>query len=306
MLGVLEGFSIIGIVVAVGYLVARLEILEKNAGLVLNRFAFFIALPALMFVTLSQADLSVIFSGRLPVAAVSFVVVAALYGLIFGVLAKKGAGRTIMGATGAGMLNANNMGLPVSIYIFGDPAQVAPILLFQLIFLTPPLLASMDIISHGRFRPRDVLTQPVRNPLVIGSALGIAVNALGWGVPEVIFEPLDIIGGAGIPLILISFGMSLRGNRPLTVKDQRAETLTAVFLKVAVMPLVAYLSGKYLFALPQDDLVAATILGGLPTAQNLFNYAARYQQSVVLCRDIVLLSTVAAVPAMLLISWLLH
>lgn len=53
MLGVLEGFSIIGIVVAVGYLVARLEILEKNAGLVLNRFAFFIALPALMFVTLS-------------------------------------------------------------------------------------------------------------------------------------------------------------------------------------------------------------------------------------------------------------
>ncbi|SQC38053.1 Uncharacterised protein [Rothia kristinae] len=55
-----------------------------------------------------------------------------------------------VGAVGAGLLNANNMGLPVATYIFGDPAQVAPILLFQLIFATPLCLAVLDVVSAGR------------------------------------------------------------------------------------------------------------------------------------------------------------
>ena len=48
------------------------------------------------------------------------------------------------------------------------------------------------------------------------------------------------------------------------------------------------------------------VLAGLSTAQNLFNYASRYQISVVLTRDIVLLSTCAAAPAMLLTSFLMQ
>lgn len=40
MLSVLEGFTIIGVVVAVGYVLARVEILPSNAGVALNRFAF--------------------------------------------------------------------------------------------------------------------------------------------------------------------------------------------------------------------------------------------------------------------------
>lgn len=306
MLGVLEGFTIIGVVVAVGYVLARVEILPSNAGVVLNRFAFFVALPALMFGTLYRADLSIIFSSRLPVAAISFCIVALLYTVIFGVVLGRGIARTVLGATGSGMVNANNMGLPVATYIFGDPAQVAPILLFQLVFLTPVLLAVLDITSRGRFSLKDVATQPLRNPLVIGSLLGVVCNALNVPMPDIALEPLRLIGGAGIPLILIAFGMSLRGNKPLTVVDQRAETLTAVIFKVALMPLVAFLLGSLVFHLSREDLTAATVLAGLPTAQNLFNYASRYQISVVLTRDIVLLSTCAAVPAMLLTSFLMQ
>lgn len=52
--------------------------------------------------------------------------------------------------------------------------------------------------------------------------------------------------------------------------------------------------------------ITRMVLAGLSTAQNLFNYASRYQISVVLTRDIVLLSTCAAVPAMLLTSFLMQ
>lgn len=302
MLGVLEGFTIIGIVVGLGYLVERLQILPADAGRVLNRFAFFIALPALMFTTLAGADLRIVFSSRLPVAAASFLAMAAVYALVVGAVMRRGLARTTVGAVGAALLNANNMGLPVAAYVFGDPTQVAPILLFQLLFATPVCLAVFDVLSRGKVSLATVLSQPVRNPIVLGSALGVLVNLLGWSVPSVVHEPLHMLGGAGIPLILTAFGMSLRGSRPLSVPGQRAETLLAVGLKVAAMPVVAFLLGRFLFPLAPQDLYAATVLAGLPTAQNLFNFSARYQQNVSLARDIVLLSTVASVPALLLVS----
>lgn len=302
MLGVLEGFAIIGVVVGIGYLVERLGLLGPGAGRQLNRFAFFVALPALMFTTLARADLEVILSARLPVAALSFTAMALIFALVSGVILRNDVGRVTVGSLGSALLNANNMGLPVATYIFGDPAQVAPILLFQLLFATPLALAVLDVVAHGRVRPRDVLTQPVRNPLIIGSALGILLNVSGWRPPQVLFEPLDLLGGAGIPLILVAFGMSLRGSRPLAVPGQRAETLLAVGLKVAVMPLAAFLLGTHVFHLEHHDLFAATILAGLPTAQNVFNFASRYDQSVTLARDIVLLSTVASAPALLVVA----
>ncbi|WP_129360280.1 AEC family transporter [Rothia uropygioeca] len=302
MFGVLEGFAIIGVVVGIGYLVERMGILGKNAGWTLNRFAFFVALPALMFTTLATADLHVIFSARLPVAALSFAAMAAVYTLIAGVFLKRGVGRVTVGAVGSALLNSNNMGLPVATYIFGDPTQVAPILLFQLVLATPVCLAIFDVVAKGRVSARDILSQPFRNPIIIGSVLGVLVNALGVPVPNVINEPLGLVGGAGIPLILVAFGMSLRGNRPLAVEGQKTETLLAVGLKVVAMPVAAFLLGQYVFHLAPHDLFAATALAGLPTAQNLFSFSSRYNQSISLARDIVLLSTIAAVPALFVIA----
>ena len=47
MAGVLEGFAVIGVVIAVGYLLGRFDLLGPGARLVLNRFVFFVAAPAL-------------------------------------------------------------------------------------------------------------------------------------------------------------------------------------------------------------------------------------------------------------------
>ena len=47
----------------------------------------------------------------------------------------------------------------------------------------------------------------------ICTVLGVVVNALGVKVPEVIDQPLTLIGGAGIPLILVAFGLPDAGLR---------------------------------------------------------------------------------------------
>ena len=60
-------------------------------------------------------------------------------------------------------------------------------------------------------------------------------------------------------------------------------------------------TGKFRQFRPHD-LFAATALAGLPTAQNLFSFSSRYNQNVSLARDIVLLSTIAAIPALFVIA----
>ena len=52
-------------------------------------------------------------------------------------------------------------------------------------------------------------------------------------------------------------------------------------------------------------MFAVVVLAGLPTAQNIFVYAQRYQRGVVLARDTVLLTTIGSVPILVAVAALL-
>ena len=71
------------------------------------------------------------------------------------------------------------------------------------------------------------------------------------------------------------------------------------------MPLVAWSVGHFLFGLEGEKLFVVTVLAALPSAQNVFNYAQRYERGEVLARDVVLITTVPSVPALLVAAALL-
>ena len=79
MAAVLTGFGIIALVILVGYIAGRFGVGGPTAPFVLNRIAFFITNPALLFVTLAHADLRVVFSTQLLVAAIAAVVAGGLF-----------------------------------------------------------------------------------------------------------------------------------------------------------------------------------------------------------------------------------
>jgi len=303
--GVLTGFGIIAFVILVGYLAGRLRIGGPTAPFVLNRIAFFVTNPALLFVTLARADLHVVFSTQLLVAAIAAVVSAGLFVALSRAFFRAKAPETTIGALGAGYVNANNIGLPVAVYVLGSASFVAPVLLLQLIVFAPIALTVLDSTSRGSVSVRSILTQPVRNPMIIASLLGILVDVSGVKLPDAVFKPFELLGGAAVPLVLLAFGMSLVGSRPLQAGAGRAQIIVAVALKSAVMPLVAFAAGRYLFGLEGQSLFAAVALAALPTAQNVYNFAARYERGVAVARDVVLLTTIFAVPALLLIAALL-
>jgi predicted permease len=303
--GVLIGFGIIAFVILVGYLAARAGIGGPSAGYVLNRIAFFVTNPALLFTVLAKADLHVVFSSYVAIAAVAAIVSAGVYVVISRIFFRRSVSETTIGALASGYVNANNIGLPVAVYVLGSASFIAPVLVLQLLIFAPIALTILDVSSRGHVSVVSILTQPLRNPMIIASVLGVLVDISGVKLPDAVFEPFLLLGGAAVPLVLMAFGMSLRGSKPLRGGHGLAEIIVASLLKTALMPVTAYLVARLVFGLHGQELFAAVALAALPAAQNVFNFASRYERGVVVARDAVLLTTLLAIPALVVIAALL-
>lgn len=301
MEGIFTGFAIIGVVIAAGYLAARLRLGGPDARTVLNRIGFFVASPALLFTVIARADVGALFHAPLLVQAVAAVATAALFVVLNLLWLRRPAAEATVGAVGAGYVNANNIGLPVAVYVLDDPTAVVPVILLQLLVLAPVTLLVLDAQTSGHVSVRFVLAQPVRNPIILGSLAGAVVSAAGWSPPDVVMAPLEILGGAAIPMILLAFGMSLHGSRPLARGESRAPALVAAGLKAVVMPALAYVLARYAAGLDDAGVVTAVTLAALPTAQNVYNYAARFRTAELLARDTILVTTLAS-PVVLLVA----
>jgi predicted permease len=72
------------------------------------------------------------------------------------------------------------------------------------------------------------------------------------------------------------------------------------------MPALAFCLAALVFHLSPLEIVAATVIAALPTAQKIYGYAARYERGEALVRDVILLTTAAAVPVIIAIALVLH
>jgi predicted permease len=301
VLGVLTGFAIIAVVIAAGYLLGRSEVLGPAARTVLSRFVFFAASPCLLFTVLAKADPHVLVSPLLGVSAGSALTMVVVTVLVSRLVWRRPLAQTTVSAFAAGYVNANNIGLPVAIYVLGNAAYPAPVVLLQLLVYAPTGLLVLELAGGGRAPWRTVL-RSFGNPLLLGTLLGAILALTRVHLPQPVLEPFVLIGGAAIPLMLMGFGMSLHGQRVLEPGSGRRDVLLVTALKLLGMPAAAWLLGTFVLPLDQRTLHAAVVLAGLPTAQNVLVYAMRYERSVLIARDTVLLTTLGSLPVLLLVA----
>jgi predicted permease len=305
VLGVLAGFAIIGFVIAVGFLIGRLHLLGEHAPFVMSRLVFFVLTPCLLFVILADSEPAVLFSSRLLVSALAAIFCFGVFALIALLVFRRSAAETVIGSLGSGYVNANNIGIPVAAYVLGDATYSAPVVLVQLLVFAPVALAILDAATTGTVSIGRVLLQTVRNPLIVASALGTLIAVSGVELPALVFEPFTLIGAAAVPVVLIGFGMSLSGSRLLEPGTNRRDVVLASALKLVAMPIAAFTLGRFVFGMEGHELFAIVVLAALPSAQNVFNYAQRYDRGVIIARDTVLITTVLCIPVLVVVALLL-
>jgi len=310
--GVLNGFAVIVALVALGWILARIGVLGHDARLVLNRLVFFVATPALLFDSLARTTLDQVFTDVFVVSAVSALIVAALYLLIARLWLRRPPPDLVVGALSAGYVNSANLGIPIALYVLGDLGFVMPLLLFQVVILQPVAIVVLERTTQVSADnspgggARRAIVQSVRTPIVLAALAGLAVAASPWSLPDPVLEPVHLVGQISVPGALLVFGMSLFGVKVLEAgASPRREIGLASVLKLLVHPLLAYALGAWVLGMTGHDLLTVVVAAGLPTAQNVLVVATRYNRGVLLARDSAVLTTLGALPVLLLISALL-
>lgn len=304
MLAVLEGFSTIIAVIALGALVAHVRLADLEWQRMLSRISFFVASPALLLTVVADADVTDVLSRHLVASAAGVLGSALLYLVAARLVWHRDLADTTVGTLCASYVNAGNLGIPIASYVLGDAALVAPTLLMQLLVMQPLALGLLDSTRRRSVSVGRMLARPFTNPLTVGTLIGLALAVGGWEIPRGIRDPLDLVGGMAVPAMLMAYGISLRlGPRP--GRDASfAEVGYITVCKMALQPAVAG-TCAWLLGLHGGQLLAVTVLSALPTAQNIFVHATRYDRSVTLARDSIFATTVLSLPVIFVLAALL-
>ena len=196
---VLPVFAIVGC----GYVAGRLRILGEQSSEALNAFTYYFALPAVFFLSMAKAPLQQIFDWPF-IGAFLGASFAVFLGSLFiaKIFFRQRLAEMSLHALTAIFSNTGYMGIPLFIAAFGA-AGAFPVILatvsqtVTLFILTIALIELARSTSDSIFGiARDILASLLRNPFLLSTGAGLALNASGFGVPAPVESFASLIGAA--------------------------------------------------------------------------------------------------------------
>jgi len=288
--GFLSGILTLVLPAFLGYLARRYNFISVGAEKDLNRLVYYFALPAMVITNMFTADLRELFGIQILVQLLVILIAIVLYlvGNWFLPGQRETGGPLAISTMSAFYANLGNIGIPMAMALFGDASVMIPFMLLQQLVFMPLALGLLERTETGTFSVKQLISMPLQNPVVLTAIVGICVAALHLPVPELIGRPIQAVGQAAVPMVMIGFGAGLRGRRFLTENRHRAGY--AIVIKSLVMPLIALLIVTRL-GLPQREAMIAVMVAGLPTAANVYNFANKFNTGLTMARDAITATT---------------
>ncbi len=288
-----------------GWIVGYTGYLSRTLSDALIHFAYNIAMPALLIVTIAQEPSRSLINWRFLVAFGGGSLLC--FALVFGVMSIRGsqglASRTMHGMA-ASMTNTGFVALPVLQAIYGQravlPAAIATV--FVAVVMFPVAVVLLEVgrsdAQGSRATPMATLKHVVLNPMVLSTLVGMLLSVLDLRLPGPVKAYLEIFADALTPcaLFAIGLGLSIEGLR---ANLGRASLLAAV--KLVIMPVIVY---GLCVALRLDPLytIAAVICAAVPTAKTAYILAGEYHCEEMMVASTVSLTTLASIVS--LVVWL--
>jgi predicted permease len=302
-------FPVFGMVL-VGYLAGRAGLLNEQANQGLFRYAFYVAIPGLLFHTMATTELPPVLPWHFLLAYYLGTLAAYVAG---GWLSRIAFGSNLAGCGmagfGAAYSNVVMVGIPLILAAFGEPAALP--LFIMLSFHSPVLyLVAAFAIEAGRGHREQLRRIPLqtaagmlRNPIILGIASGIACNRLGFALPAPIDSLLSAIGATAGGCALVSLGLSLSSYR---LAGDIRESLAIALVKSLLHPLLVWLFATRVFGLEPLLTNVAVVIAALPTGVSVYMFARHYELKLeVITRTIVITSIIAAITVTALLGmWL--
>ena len=293
-------------VIFVGYLTGRVGVLGPASSEALNRYVYWVALPALLFFFIARIPLSDLINwGFLGAFFGSSLVVWAMGMLVGRLLGERASSVLVMQGMNASFANVGYMGIPLAVSAFGAD-NIAPALLATVAasaIAVPISIVALELTGERESRGAgaalwDVGRALVTNPLLIAAIAGLAMSLSQTGIASPIERLLDLLAVSASPCALIAIGLFL-ANRPLRAGLLEVGWVTV--LKLIWHPLICWWLIIALFPLDPYWAASAIILSALPTGTLTFVVAQQYGIYVERTSGIILVSTIVSVVTLSLV-----
>jgi len=295
LLTTLNAITPIFLIIATGYLLFRFRVVNESVWSAIEHICFYLLLPALIIRTLSRANLL-----GVPVVDFMTVLVVAILGMSGLMIVTQALFRKRFPQSGPSFSSLFQgatrfhgfVAIAVIGPLFGDEgitlAALALAIMVPLLNVTSVIVLS--IYGHSDVKPAAsaVMRKILTNPLIIACFIGLLFNWLG--VPDVLFETIDIIGAGGLGLALLAVGSGMKlGN----AAQYKLLLTIGVLIRLIGMPVII-IAMSWLLGLEGLPRTVAIIAGAVPTAASSYVMARKMGGNAELMSSIVTFQVIVA------------
>lgn len=269
---------------------------------VLNQFALYLALPALIIHSLITTSTGGIISVDLIIFNAVALVVFLL--LIYGV-AKKSANSDELINTylfGGLLGNVAYIGPPFINSLFDQASGTISILIAVHIFIA--FSFGVYILERSNQQTSGILSiakSLLKNPLIIAVIVGVIIYLAQIPIPEPIVKFLSMLAQSASPVVLIAIGTFL--VKHWSIKQGIKHVVTISAIKLLAMPL---LFAGALLIFPNSQNISISILeAAMPVALTNFALAEMYKMDRYIMSSAIIISTITSVVTLSVLGLLL-
>ena len=267
MLNTITTIIPIFVIILLGWLARVFGFLRTEFIAPANRLVFYLAIPAMVFRSISRTSLGNQFDGLvvlLVLLSICTVFAIAWLLAIMMQIPQDHRGTFIQNSFHG---NLGYIGLAVAFYYLGSDGFVRASILAGFMMILQNLLAVIALqvnAPSAAASPKRgmVLLKIMGNPIIVSALAGMVVSLTALPVPLVLGRCLDILSDLALPLALLIIGASLSFE---TVPARLKAVLSTGLLKLLLMPAVGW-TLFYVLGLESKTVLPAIILLAAPTA----------------------------------------
>lgn len=298
------------LLIVLGGVLAKYEFLGHQFMADLNKLAFWIALPALLFTSANHAT---------EPGSQTWTLIALLFGatilitlIAWGVSYLLKMPDHTRGTLAQSAMRGNlaYIGIPVLAYSFstlpgkGDNKAMATAVIVMVLLMAFYNVMAVIVLqlSHHSAQGADwrkVGKSVVTNPLLVAGILGLIVPLVNVTLPEFVQRALEALGAAAVPIALMCIGGSLATT---SLKGRVSWVAAAALLKVGLLPFLVFWVSRWV-GLKHDELRIAVVLSCCPTAAASFIMAKQMGGDAALASGSIALSTVLSAGSLAVVLW---
>ena len=289
------------IYIVIGVLIRKAGMMNSEENKRVNKILFTFFYPVLMFENIHGADLSTVFNVKLVLFSIAFIIFSVL--ITTAAVVRIEHNNASRGAMIQAIYRSNFvlMGVMIVQSIFGK--EGLPTAALMVTFVVPCFnFIAVVVLEHFRGGRADipaVLLNVIKNPLIIGAALGALFSLTGVGLPGVIEDVIGGISDATMPMALIMLGVSFN---PSVITTKGRSIMLCVIARLCIIPMIG-LPLAAILGFRGAEFVTLLIMMASPTAVSSYPMAVAMDSDGEIAGSAVMLST--PLSCITLFLWLL-